>query len=618
MRLTRRPFTTATAAVLAALAMSIPLHAAEKPPLDESIGDLAQPATNGVITVEGVGLVFGLQGTGSDPSPSWHREKVLTELRRDPEMTSQQAEAILASPNTSLVIVRAMIPTGISPTDELDVEVTLPVGSTTTSLAGGYLMLTQLTQIGIASKGPLEGKPLAKAYGPVLTGTSKDPNDLTAGRVLGGAKVRSAIPYILVIQEKHQSGRTSKRLQELINYRFHQRERGGQTGMAEAKTDKYLELRVPRLYHQNQYRYLQLIRSIRLNSTPELIKERMERWAEELMDPATAGAAAIRLEAAGKNSIPTLKKGLESPSFQVKFFTAEALAYLDDSSGVEVLAEAARLHPEFRLHALAALSATDEAAASVRLRDLMSEADPQVRYGAFDALRTADPTDPNLGHVRVLVPDEKPVDPYALQLSGDAPPPRPEKQLEDPFDLYVVSSDGPPMVHVTRSRRREIVLFGAKQEILLPVVLGGTGPILVNATSRDNSIEVTRLESSKDGVVEQTMTTSADMVELIRTITKLGATYPQVISILESAQKQCNLPGPLLADALPADDGKYDEAQVFGADVVKKDTAVKTAGGEEVAPQEEKTKRPRLMQRLRNRLQGDDKKPASEPENKGV
>ena len=58
--------------------------------------------------------------------------------------------------------------------------------------------------------------------------------------------------------------------------------------------------------------------------------------------------------------------------------------------------------PKFRAYALAALAALDEPAAHMKLRKLMDEPSIEVRYGAFNALRTLDPTDPFLGLVRVM------------------------------------------------------------------------------------------------------------------------------------------------------------------------------------------------------------------------
>lgn len=623
-RVSRRPAQAArTLALLAAvgfaLTASARLVAADRSKdkgTDLAIGDVAEPTGGPPVMVEGVGLVIGLQDTGSDPTPSWYRDKLLGELKRNPNL---DAEAILASRKTSLVIVRGVIPAGVAPTDTWDVEISLPPGSTTTSLEGGFLMETELAMVGIASNGPMEGKPLAKAHGPVLTGSANDPSDLKSGRVLGGSKSKQSRPYILYINERHQSGRMAKRLEDVVNMRFHQRGAGGQTGMSVAKSDKHLELKVPRHYHQNQIRYLQVIKSLRLTDTPELFEQRLADWGKELLDPKTSGAAAIKLESLGKNAADTLKKGLESPSPQVRFFSAEALAYLDDPTGVDELARAVEIRPEFRVFALAALAAMDQPAAMVRLRELLSKPDPQIRYGAFNALRTADPRDPYLGRVRVLQPPPRLADAedeMALQTAGELATPRSRALLEDPFELYVVDSDGPPMVHVSRSRRCEIVLFGRGMKLAPPVVLGGSGPLLLNASVNDPSIEITRIEAGQNGLLEQTRTCPNDVVSVIRGIAQMGATYPQVVAILESAQKQANLTGAFLADALPSEGDKYDQAQMLGAEVAKADPAVQRTGleqGTDEARQNadgEPTRR-NPLQRLRERFRRGNDRPST-------
>ena len=49
-------------------------------------------------------------------------------------------------------------------------------------------------------------------------------------------------------------------------------------------------------------------------------------------------AAALCLEGMGPNAVETLKQALPNPSAQVRFFAAEALAYLNDASGADMLA----------------------------------------------------------------------------------------------------------------------------------------------------------------------------------------------------------------------------------------------------------------------------------------
>src|SRR5262249_58039613 len=107
----------------------------------------------------------------------------------------------------------------------------------------------------------------------------------------------------------------------------------------------------------------------------------------ELLDTSSAGVAAVVLEGLGSGSIEALQEGLKSPNHQVRFFAAEALAYLNDVSGVDALGETAIRRPEFRTYALAALASMDQAASHMKLRKLMDEPEIEVRYGAFNALR---------------------------------------------------------------------------------------------------------------------------------------------------------------------------------------------------------------------------------------
>jgi Flagellar P-ring protein/HEAT repeats len=564
---------------------------------EETVADLALLSSAGETRVEGVGLVVNLDNTGSDPEPSWYREHLLDEMRK---ARVEGAEKILASRRTSLVIVKGVIPAGVTPQDRLDVTLELSPASTTTSLAGGFLILTRLSEVAVAPDGRREGAPLASAYGPVLTGTAAQPDDLKVGRILGGCRVKKEVPFLVLLREKHQSARTAKLLQDVINQRFHQREGIDQKGMAVAKTDKLLELRVPPVYHQNQGRYFQVVKLLSVVDNPVLRARRQERWARELLDPRTAGVGALRLEGIGRNAVEPLKPGLASPDPQVRFFAAEALAYLDDSSGVDVLAAAAAGRPEFRAFALAALAALDQPAATLRLRQLVSEADVQVRYGAFNALRIKDESDPFLGRVPVLEePEPDPdLDPLALRLAEQRRSRRGPQ--EDPFALYVVDCDGPPLVHVARTRRCEIVLFGRGQTLLTPLVLGGAGAILVNAADGDEVVQVSRIDPSRPDRPDLRRSCPLDLGAVIRQAANLEATYPEILAILQAAERQKNLPGPLVVDALPAPNPAYDEAQLRSVvGDAKTDDAVGRAGAAAAGASPAK---PGLFQRLRRRI----------------
>ena len=83
----------------------------------------------------------------------------------------------------------------------------------------------------------------------------------------------------------------------------------------------------------------------------------------ELLDPATAADAAMQLEAIGPDGVDALLKGLKSKDPEVRFYAAEALAYLDRREAAEPLGEIARDQPAFRVFALTALSAMQDFAA---------------------------------------------------------------------------------------------------------------------------------------------------------------------------------------------------------------------------------------------------------------
>jgi hypothetical protein len=317
----------------------------------------------------------------------------------------------------------------------------------------------------------------------------------------------------------------------------------------------------------------------------------------------------LRLEGIGVTAAETLQTALADPNPQVRFFAAEALAYLNDPSGAEVLADTIRKEPNFRAYGLAALAAMDQPASHITLRKLLDEPDVMVRYGAFNALRTLDPSDAFLGQIRVLdLPAEDNAEPgfsgddsMAVALARSVN----RRRRDDPFSLYLVDCDGPPMVHVARTRRCEIVIFGRQTQMLTPIVLG-TGSILVNAADGDHSIEVTRIEATRRSDSDVKVASSLELGDVIRRAANLGANYPEIVSILQAAQKQRNLPGPLVVDAVPGASPAYVDAELFGKDVTvkkdtpKKDDAVQKAGMDKTDPKP--AARSGLLDRIRRRL----------------
>ena len=104
------------------------------------VSEYTHPYGMNFVKVEAVSLVTGLAGTGSDPPPTPQRATLLAEMNRREVANPNE---VLASGNTSMVLVRAFLRPGIQEGDRFDVEVRVPSQSETTSLRDGWLLSTR-------------------------------------------------------------------------------------------------------------------------------------------------------------------------------------------------------------------------------------------------------------------------------------------------------------------------------------------------------------------------------------------------------------------------------------------------------------------------------------------
>ena len=184
------------------------------------------------------------------------------------------------------------------------------------------------------------------------------------------------------------------------------------------------------------------------------------------------------------------------------------------------------------MFALSALGAMDDFTASQALHDLLEVPSAETRYGAFRALWAMDPYDP--------------------MIEG--------KNLGDQFSYHVLPVDGPPMIHLTRSYRPEVVLFGNEHHLKTPVVLEASKRLLVKANAPDNVV-VSKFEVGSD--VEKRVTTDS-IDEIIRAMVDLGASYPDVVQTLLQAKQKRALGGRLEVDAIPEPGRAYERDKEIG------------------------------------------------------
>ncbi|QEG34303.1 flagellar basal body P-ring protein FlgI [Bythopirellula goksoeyrii] len=483
------------------------------------VGNATQPYGLSYVKVEAVALVTGLAGTGEDPPPSPQRATVLAEMNR---REVENPNRILASPNTGLVLVRGLLRPGIRAGDHFDLDIRTPTRSSTTSLRGGRLLETRLTETAVLGDQLRKGHLLGMAKGPILVDPSADVDEdkvlSRKGRVLGGGVALKDRNLGLVLNSEHQSVRLSQTIGKAINKRFFSYMDGQQRGMSIPKTDEFIELDVHPRYKDNVGRYMRVVRNIAITESPSQLQERLVLLKNQLMDPVTTATAAIRLEAIGDDQAKqALLEGIESDDPEVRFYAAEALAYLDVTEAVDPLAKVVRDEPAFRVNALAALSAMDDGAAYEALRSLLSAKSAETRYGAFRAMTAMTPND------SLLVGEN----------------------MKDKFQFHKLDLPGDQMIHVTSSHHPEIVFFGLDHQLKLPLVLDAGPNILVNGLSG------AQIKVSNFGSTTQQRVVSTDVEEVIRAIVELGGDYPDVVQMLEQAKQNGALTSRFRINALP-------------------------------------------------------------------
>lgn len=485
------------------------------------VSAVAHPYGMNFVKVENVALVTGLAGTGEDPAPSPQRAALLAELNR---REIAHPNEVISSPNTALVLVRGYLRPGIQAGDHFDIEVRTPSRSDTTSLRGGWLMETQLSEVAVLGGVLRNGHDIAVCQGAILVEPSADiennPALMVQGRVLDGAIATKSRQLGLILDHSHQSIRVSQMTAKAVSERFHTYIDGRRKGVATPKTDEYIELIIHPRYKDNVGRYMRVVRSIAVRETDQQRLDRLKLLNGQLLDPVTSETAALRLEAiGGAEAIEILKKGAQASDSEVRFYAAEALAYLDVTEAVEPLAKAAADEPAYRVAAFSALGAMEDGASSEALVKLLSVKSAETRYGAFRALST------------MKVKDQI--------VEGE--------NLNGKFRYHRLDVAGPPMVHITNSHRPEIVLFGLDHQLTLPIVLDAGPRILINGLKGDK-ITVSSFGPNKP--TEQRIV-SPNVDDVIRAVIDLGGDYPDVVQMLRKAKETGAMQSRYCENALP-------------------------------------------------------------------
>ncbi|QDS93308.1 flagellar basal body P-ring protein [Roseimaritima multifibrata] len=484
----------------------------------EKIGEAALPYGLTYARVQGVGAVKGLNRTGAPALPSEYRDRLIAEMKTH---NVADPDGYLESDLTALVITEAIMSPGVKRGDRLDILVTVPSRSEVKSLQGGWLMpsrLQEMRRLDVVRSSNVA----VTGTGPVLVRSLHDNSGEEMQRtatILGGGVAQVDRPVGLVIRPQYQHALLSREFAKVINQRFYFFDGSSRRGIATAREDDFIELDVLPRYEENVHRLIAVVRAMNVQPHAGGLRGQLESLDKKLKEPTTAADAALSLEAIGSDSVPLLVEALKTPDDEIRFYAAEALAYLDEAVAIEPLAELARTESAFRYPALKALQGMPQNAAAQALRGLMNDPNNEVRYGAFTALRKR---------------------PDSADLVGG-------QRFGDGYYLHTIPSTADPLVAVGLGHRPEIVMFGSSFPIELTESVISKGGIVM----RDDGDGKISLSRFRVGEEDQTTSVPANIPAVCAGLSAMGAGYSDCVDVLSSLKANHALPARFAFDPSP-------------------------------------------------------------------
>lgn len=491
------------------------------PELPDLIRQAAMPTGLTFVSVEGVAAVNGLPGTGGLVPPSPLRDQLIEEMKKHDVADPNH---FLERPETALVRVQAIIPPGVRRGDPIDLRIISPPRTEATDLHGGWLMDTRLRQEQTLSGMVRRGDVLVVGTGHVLTRAAteagEDANLKIEGVVLGGGRIQQDRKLGLVIRPEYRHVKMAAQLENAINQRFYFFDGTTRGGIAKAREDDYIEISVHPRYRRNIHRMMAVVSMVVAKGESAETQHRLAKLGKRLAEPTTAADAAMQLEALGERAVPTLLEALKNTDPEIRFYAAEALAYLERSEAIEPLEQAAADQPAFRYPALIALEGMDSRGSLDALQRLMQQPSIETRYGALRSIRRR----PD-GQV-ILRP---------TKLGG--------------VDLYEVSTETAPFIAVSLADRPEIACFGSDFPVAIPdFLLGPAGLVIRPEESDPSKLRISRFQPGAD---DRRASVPATVSGLLTGITLVGGGYGDCVAVLRKAKENQVIACGLAIDPLP-------------------------------------------------------------------
>jgi hypothetical protein len=501
-----------------------PNEPAAKIDLGDTIGSLAEVFSFELIPVEGYGLVGGLSGTGSSECPDDVREYLKQYILQQLGDDKVNAEELISSHDTAVVVVQGTMPTAVPKNQYFDVRVVALPGTQTTSLEGGWLYGAELKAIGGFG---IAMKALATAKGPVFIDTlSPDETNKKIGYILAGGRVLDE--YEINLGLRRPDYKTASLICSKLNGRFG-------TGTARAVSPSQIELKVPAAYKKQKQRFVSIVKAIYLTETPEATRERINTFVKKLAVSEDKYASETALEAIGNESLSKLAALLNSSQEQVRLGAARCMLNLGSDGGLNTLREiASNKDSAYRVEALEAITTSASRNDAIAIsRNLLRDSDFNIRLAAYENLRKLD-------DIAVT-----------------------QKLIARDFYLEQIAQTEHKGIFVSRSGQPRIVLFGAPIYCHDNIFIqSADGNITINAPAGQKYVSIIRKHPKRPNVMVQ-LKSSFELSDIIQTLCEeplkktkqehrgLNVSYAEAITLLKQMSDKGAVEAEFWAGPLP-------------------------------------------------------------------
>ncbi|HUP79153.1 MAG TPA: HEAT repeat domain-containing protein, partial [Pirellula sp.] len=460
-----------------------------------------------------------LPGTGGIVRPGLQREMILDEMR---VRETDSPEAFLDDPSTALVKLRTIAHPCNSKGDILDVQVESSSECTATSLVEGYILESRLSEMAMLKGKMRTSEPKATANGEVviLPTSFTRQSEITPlkGVVIGGAKLKKDQPIGLRIEEEFRHVIVAKAIETAINTRYFFKDSNKQKMVAEGISNWFVSISTVPKYRHDSAHFMSVIKCTGFGESMEEQQERLLGCKKLLSNPETSRRAAAELEAIGTDAAKEiLIGGLSSSDVEIRFYSAYSLAYMDCKESVPVLLELAQSIPAARELCLVGLVVSEDSSAREALEQLLQEPDPDLRFGAFKAIRLRNPTD--------------------ISVKGEF--------LGNNFQFVQIPSSI-PLLAVSLQKQKEVILFGNSIGVTLTEPVSPT-PLLTLTPLLGDQIKLRKRHGN--GEIRYAVVAN-DIVSVLRGLGNIQANYNDVVHTVNQMSLDQTLSTPVAMNPL--------------------------------------------------------------------